>query len=64
MTSDNPAEWARAKDQFSKVATIIFDNYDDNDKTMICDGGGDDTSVNNYGNGVKQEDEKIEKKQK
>ena len=39
VKSDNPAELARAKDQFSKVATIIFvgDNYDDNVKTMICD---------------------------
>ena len=66
VTSDNPAEWARAKDQFSKVATIIFvgDNYDDNDKTMMCDGGADDMSVYNYGNGVKHEDEKVEEKQK
>ena len=48
------------------MATIIFvgDNYDDNDKTMICDGGADDTSVFKYGNGVKHEDEKVEAKQK
>ena len=66
MKSDNPAELARAKDQLSKVATIIFVGHtdDDNDKTMICDGGADDTSVYKYGNGVKHEDEKVEEKQK
>ena len=31
VTSKNPEEWARAKDQFSKVATIMFfDHHDEN----------------------------------
>ena len=35
VTSKNPEEWARAKDQFSKVATITFVDLNDENCALI-----------------------------
>ena len=35
VTSKNPEERARAKDQFSKVATIMFVDHDDENCALI-----------------------------